>query len=413
MEWFSVAKYGLFVHYGLYAIPGGEWNGRIAPHGAEWLMKNLRIPLREYAALAGKFNPVDFDAEALADSAVKWGMKYLVFTAKHHDGFAMYDSAVSDYSIMHTPYGRDMLREIADACHRRDLHFGIYYSQMQDWEHPDGDGNDWDYIPAEKKFERYFYGKALPQVRELLQNYGAVDLIWFDTPYDMPQAYCRELADTVHTLAPDCLINGRIGYGLGDYRNMADNSIPVRMLSGRWETPMTLNRTWGYSRHDQNWKTASEVISLLVRVAEKGGNLLLNVGPDEKGVIPPASVKILDEVSRWLRNNGDSIFGTGGTPDFPYENRWGHVTCSQDRRTLYLHVFRYPVYPYRIQLTGLKTGVNGAWEIDGKPLEFRQSYEPARDEHRLYVFLPEAQKNLPLDFVVRLSLKDEAEVQEL
>ena len=137
------------------------------------------------------------------------------------------------------------------------------------------------------------------------------------------------------------------------------------------------------------------------------------MGPDEKGEIPPASVKILDEVSRWLRNNGDSIFGTGGTPDFPYENRWGHVTCSQDRRTLYLHVFRYPVYPYRIQLTGLKTGVNGAWEIDGKPLEFRQSYELARDEHRLYVFLPEAQKNLPLDFVVRLSLKDEAEVQEL
>ena len=215
MDWFREAKYGLFIHWGIYSIPGGEWKGQPAPHGSEWMMRNLEIPFKDYSRLADIFNPEQLDARFYVKKAKEWGMKYLVLTAKHHDGFALYDTAVSDYSVMHTPYGKDIVREFADACKEEGLPFGIYYSQMQDWEHPDGDGNNFDYKKDEKVFSRYFYEKALPQVKELLTNYGDVFLMWFDTPYDMPRELCAELADTVHELQPSCLINGRIGYGLG------------------------------------------------------------------------------------------------------------------------------------------------------------------------------------------------------
>ena len=413
LTWFRNAKYGLFIHWGLYAIPGGEWKGKIAPHGTEWIMKNLRIPLRDYRELAKRFNPKDFDPYFYVRRAKEWGMKYLVLTAKHHDGFALFDTRVSSYSVMHTPYGRDIVRQFADACAEEGLTFCVYYSQMQDWEDPDGNGNTWDYDPAKQDFSRYFYGKVLPQVRELLTNYGKIGMIWFDTPYDMPRELCRELAETVHTCQPDCLINGRIGYGLGDFREAADNAIPLLSRPDPWESPMTLNHSWGYSRHDQDFKSPSEVLENLTRVVGKGGNLVLNVGPDESGNIPKRSDEVLCAVGKWLRANGESVYGTSNAPDFPYIIPWGELTYQPATQTLYLHVKKFPGFPHRILLTGLETPVSDIRLLtNGTALRFTQSYEPARDEHRLYVFLPEVCPD-PDDTVVAVSLKGEISAQKI
>lgn len=413
LKWFRDAKYGLFIHWGLYAIPGGDWNGVHAPHGTEWIMRNLQIPLADYKKLADRFDPVDFDPYFYVRRAKKWGMKYLVVTAKHHDGFALFDTKVSDYSVMHTPYGKDIVRQLADACREEGLIFCVYYSQMQDWEHPDGDGNTWDFPKEKKDFRRYFYGKTLPQVRELLTNYGPIGLIWFDTPYDMPKELCEELADTVRSCQPDCLINGRIGYGLGDYRQAADNLIPLFSRPDAWETPMTLNATWGYSHSDHNFKSPATVIEKLVQVAGKGGNLLLNVGPDEFGKIPEESDRILCDVGEWLRVHGESVYGTSSVPNFPYMLPWGALTYNKESKTLYFHVKKYPRFPFRILLTGLETKVLGATLLSsGEELRIAQSYEPARDEHRFYVYLPEVCPD-PDDTVVSVKLEDEATAQTI
>lgn len=413
MQWFREAKYGLFIHWGLYAIPGGTWKGQPSPHGTEWIMKNMKIPFAEYRELAKQFNPVSFDPYFYVRRAKEWGMKYIVFTAKHHDGFAMYDTKVSDFSIMNTPYGKDIVRQLADACEKEGMTLCLYYSQMQDWEHPDGNGNTWDYDPREQDFRRYFYSKALPQVKELLTNYGKIGMMWFDTPYDMPIELCRELADTVRECQPDCLINGRIGYGLGDFREAADNAIPLLSMDKCWESPMTLNDTWGYSHTDNNFKDVRAVIRNLVRIVGKGGNLVLNVGPDEFGVIPKRSDEILCEVGRWLEKNGESIYGTSNIPNFPYMISWGEMTYNDRENILYLHVQDYPKFPYRILLTGLKTKAKSVELLtDGTPLKISQSYEIARDENRLYIFLPEICPDAD-DTVVAVKLEGKAEVQAI
>ena len=404
LEWFNAARYGLFIHWGLYAQLGGIWNGVHYPHGTEWIMRNAQIPLAEYRKLAETFNPVDFDAEAWASAAESFGSKYLCFTAKHHDGFAMYDSKVSDYNIMHTPFGRDVVKELAEACRRHNIKFCLYYSQMQDWEDPDGDGNTWDFKPEEKHFERYFENKVKPQVRELLTNYGEIGMIWFDTPYDMPVRLCRELQQYVHSIQPDCVISGRIGYGLGDFREMGDNEIPVLAYQGSWETPMTLNNTWGYSKTDENWKTPQTVIKMLIDVVGKGGNLLMNVGPDELGRFPEGSTRVLRTIGKWLEKNGESIYGAGACADFPYQIRWGGFTLHD--RVLYVHILRTKEHPDGITIRNLQVKVRRAWRLDtGKEIPFRQSYEIARDEYRLVLDFCEKDMD-PLDMVIAVELEE-------
>lgn len=411
-NWFKDAKYGLFIHWGIYSILGGVYQEKKIPYGAEWIMKNAKIPFKEYQKLADIFNPVDFNAADIVSKAKRWGMKYLVFTAKHHDGFAMYDSKVSDYNIMNTPFKRDPLKELAEECHKQGIILGIYYSQMQDWEDENGWGNDWDYRPdTEKDFEKYFYNKVKPQIKELLTNYGDVGIMWFDTPYVMPVQLCEELKEYTKSLQPDCLINGRIGYKLGDYRQMSDNEIPLLSFPGDWETPMTLNDTWGYSKVDHNWKSASDVLYKLVDVVGKGGNLLLNIGPDEKGDIPGGSVEVLDEAGRWLDVNGESIYECNVKMDFQYQISWGKVTGREGK--LYLHVFKYPHFPYEILITGLKTRIKKVSILEsGRPLQFFQSYEPARDEYRFRVLLPENGK-LDKDMVLCAEYEGAIEIQEL
>ena len=411
LEWFNAARYGLFIHWGLYAQLGGIWNGVHYPHGTEWIMRNAQIPLAEYRKLAETFDPVDFDAEAWASAAESFGSKYLCFTAKHHDGFAMYDSKVSDYNIMHTPFGRDVVKELAEACRRHNIKFCLYYSQMQDWEDPDGDGNTWDFKPEEKHFERYFENKVKPQVRELLTNYGEVSMMWFDTPYDMPPDLSRELQELVHSIQPDCIISGRIGYGLGDFREMNDNNIPTVRFPYDWECPMTLNNTWGYSFDDENWKTPQQVLERLVTINGKGGNLLLNIGPDANGVVPEKSREVLKTVGAFLKDCGESIYGTQAAEDPVYLNYWGGCTQRGDR--LYLHVFHYPAEPHELRIYNLETKVRRVFLLQsGGELRFLQKYEIARDEYRLCIFLPEKPLN-PLDTVVALELDGEVKYHDL
>jgi alpha-L-fucosidase len=387
LKWFEAARYGLFIHWGLYAELGGEWSGVHYPGGTEWIMRTARIPFETYRKLALSFNPVSFDAEDWVKKALDFGCRYLCFTAKHHDGFAMFDTAVSDYSIVHTPFGRDVVKELSDACHRHGLKFCVYYSQMQDWADPDGNGNTWDYDPEKKDFRRYFENKVKPQVRELLTNYGEIGMIWFDTPYDMPREMCAELAEFVHSIQPDCVINGRIGYGLGDYRQMGDNEIPVLAYRGAWETPMTLNNTWGYSKTDQNWKTPKTVMKMLIDVVSKGGNLLINVGPDAKGVIPEGSVRTLEAVGSWLQKNGESIYGTKPCADFPYQMRWGGMTGRGEK--VYLHLLDVSEIRGHLKICNIETKAKSCCLLStGEELPFRQTYELARDEYRFIVDYP-------------------------
>ena len=315
LNWFRDAKYGLFIHWGLYAIPAGEWKGRRSLGLGEWIMNRSQIPVREYEPLAAQFNPVKFDADAWVQLAQDAGMKYIVITSKHHDGFAMFKSKVSNYNVVDaTPFKRDVLKELADACARRGMRLGFYYSQSQDWHEPNGTGNTWDFGPDEKKdYDQYLRGKAEPQVRELLTGYGPVALIWFDTPRMMTGDRAQRFADIVRSLQPNTLIDGRLGTE-GDYRSTGDNVIPSDPSGEAWETPATINDTWGYRKDDTNWKSPGQIVFKLVDIVSKGGNYLLNVGPMADGTIPQPSQDILHTVGRWLKVNGEAIYGAHSTP---------------------------------------------------------------------------------------------------
>ncbi len=215
-------------------------------------MRLAEISVKDYETLADRFNPVDFDADAIVRLAREAGMKYVVITAKHHDGFAMFKSAVSNFNIVDaTPFGRDPIKELADACKREGLKLGFYYSQFQDWHEIDAAGNTWDF-PVPGNFDRYLEEKALPQIRELLTNYGPIGLIWFDTPGSISSQASKEICDFVYKLQPECLVNSRIGNGFGDYATLGDQEVPKTAPEGLWETIDTHNDTWGYSLHDHN-----------------------------------------------------------------------------------------------------------------------------------------------------------------
>ena len=315
-EWFKQAKFGMMIHWGLYALPAGEWKGRRMPYIGEWAMQYFRIPLAEYKPLARAFNPILFTAEEWVKLAQDAGMRYMVFTSKHHEGFAMYDSAVSDYNVVKaTPFGRDVVAELAEACYRHGLKFGLYYSQDLDWSEPNGGGytagktwcggeaywtNNWDFPDdAHKDYSQCFEEKIKPQVKEILTKYGDLCLIWFDTPRTISAAQSEELYRMVKTYQPDCLINSRIGNGHGDYTSAGDNQIPDDDKGDMlFETPATLNDTWGYKSFDNNWKSAEKVAAIRKHLNERGINYLLNVGPDYLGRIPAPSVDILREVGR-------------------------------------------------------------------------------------------------------------------
>lgn len=322
LEWFREAKYGMFIHWGLYAIPAGEWKGQRCLGLGEWLMNRCKVPVAEYEQLTKQFNPTKFNPDEWVQLAQDAGMKYMVITSKHHDGFALFKSAVSRYNVVDaTPYKQDLLKQLADACAKRGMRLGFYYSQSQDWHEKDGAGNTWDFGPDMapdgktelKKYDDYLRGKAEPQVKELLTNYGPVALIWFDTPRNMAGERGQRFTDIVRSLQPNTLIDGRLG-NEGDYRSTGDNVIPPEASTEAWETPATINDTWGFRKDDTNWKSPGQVTFKLLDIVSKGGNYLLNVGPTAEGIIPQPSADVLRTVGRWLKVNGEAVYGAAASP---------------------------------------------------------------------------------------------------
>lgn len=386
--WWRKARFGMFIHWGLYAIHGGRWKGRTIPGPGEWIMAKARIPATEYEQLAARFNPVKFDARAWVKLAKDAGMKYLVITAKHHDGFAMFNSPSNNYNIVAaTPWGHDPLRELARACRAAGIRFCFYYSQFNDWHDPDAHGNTWDFPDGTRKnFSRYMRRKCLPQVRELLTQYGPVGLIWFDTPGSIKRGHSLELRRLTRRLQPDCLINGRLGHDLGDYDGLADNQLPAVPTDSRFETAVTINDSWGFKKDDRNWKSAETLITQLVECASKGANYLLNVGPDSTGVIPRPNAARLRKIGRWLKINGEAIYDTQPSP-FPYDFAWGRITRRANR--LYLHFFKWPAGG-EFTLHGLRSRVRRARLMakPSTPIPVCQQHDRKHDEHVVHISLP-------------------------
>lgn len=361
MKWWREARFGMFIHWGVYSVPAGVWDGtNVTHHGAEWIMNGTagRISMADYEKLPAQFNPVKFNADDWVSIAKNAGMKYIVITAKHHDGFAMFHSQASAFNIYDaTPFKRDPLKELADACARAHIKLGFYYSQAQDWNHPGGaaSGGHWD--PAQDGDMDEFIDKVdVPQIKELFSNYGKVAVIWWDTPIGMTPARAEKLLPLLK-MQPDIISNNRLDSKklTGDYLT-PENKIPTNSLATDWETCMTMNHTWGYRSYDHDWKSTATLLQNLIDIASKGGNFLLNVGPTSEGLIPEPSVERLKEVGEWMKVNGAAIYGTTKSP-LATTPDWGRVT--RDGNTLYLHVFDWPANG-QLVVPGLKKTVRSA-----------------------------------------------------
>ena len=356
MAWWREARFGMFIHWGLYAIPAGEWNGE-TDH-AEWIRTTAQIPLKTYDRFVDRFNPVKFNAHAWVSMAKDAGMKYIVITSKHHDGFCLFDSEYTDFDIMSTPFKRDILKELAEACHEQDIRICWYHSIM-DWHHPD-------YLPRRgwetnrtsegADLNRYIvYMKN--QLTELVGNYGNIGVLWFDGEWEHTwnHTYGQDLYNYVRTLQPGIIINNRVDVGrsgmagltregayAGDF-GTPEQEIPSTGLPGvDWETCMTMNRHWGFNKHDKAFKSSEDLIRKLADIASKGGNFLLNVGPTASGAFPQESIERLRDIGRWMKINSESIYGTSASPFRRLD--WGRCTRRSipGGTRLYLHVFDWP-----------------------------------------------------------------------
>jgi alpha-L-fucosidase len=340
MTWWKEAKFGLFIHWGVYSVPAGMYNGKEIPGLGEWIMNKAKIPMAVYQSYAKQFNPVKYNPEAWVKAAKNAGIKYIVITSKHHDGFALFDSKVSGWNVVNaTPYGKDLLKPLVEACRKEGIKIGFYYSQAQDWNHPGGvaGGGHWDKA-QDGDFDKYIDEIALPQVKEILVNYGGLDIIWWDTPQDMTPARAQKFMDLLKGY-PNLIINNRLGGGFKGDTETPEQYVPATGFPGRnWESCMTMNDTWGYKSYDQNWKSAKTMLRDLADVASKGGNMLLNIGPTSLGEIPQPSIDRLSEIGKWMKKNGPSIYGTSPSP-FPYLS-WGR--CTRKGQKLFLHIFNYP-----------------------------------------------------------------------
>ena len=371
MGWWREARFGMFIHWGLYAELAGAWNGKQIPGIGEWIMNNAKIPVADYAALAAHFDPVKFDADQWVSIARNAGMKYIVITAKHHDGFAMFKSAANPFNIYDaTPFKRDPLKELAAACLKQGIKLGFYYSQDQDWTAPGGaalHGGHWDKA-QDGSFADYLHTKAIPQLKELLTNYEPFPaVLWFDTPTsDMTPALAGEIMDIVRE-HPGLIINNRLGGGFKGDTETPEQHIPPQGYPDHrdWETCMTINGTWGYKSYDTDFKSPETLLRNLIDIASKGGNYLLNVGPTAEGVIPAPEVDRLAQIGQWLKVNGDAIYGSGPTP---FGDEAGSFSGTEkDKKTgkpvfvpawdwrctakpgeLFFSIFKWPVGPFKL-----------------------------------------------------------------
>jgi alpha-L-fucosidase len=389
LAWWLDARFGMMITWGAYSQTGGYWKGVYEEGYAEWLKYDRKIPNVEYDSLVRAFNPVDYNATEWVKIVKNAGMKYIVVMAKHHDGFALYNSAISTYDIIDmTGFGRDPLRELAEACQKEGIKFGVYYSVDRDWHHPDATCDDkykqcnfWDY-PENKSgalnrwHNKYFPDYALKQVTELVTQYP-VDLFWFDGIGMKTRAEVALLDSVIHTHRPYCLINSRIsnfvGSTDGDYGSKGDNETPNGYQAGGWENPGTLGFSYAYSIHDP-FMSPKQAIKNLIEIVSKGGNYLLNVGPDGKGVIIPEAVNILNEMGSWLSKYGTSIYGADGIPVIPPDS----TLLTIKPHKLFVHVLSWN--DQKISITGMD-------QITGKTL----------DKVKTVYMLADAKKR-PMDF---------------
>ncbi|MBN9298183.1 MAG: alpha-L-fucosidase [Filimonas sp.] len=362
IAWWRDAKFGMFVHWGIYSLPGGEWKGKKVSGYAEHLMRKEKISRAEYLELAHQFNPVNFNADEWIRTAKNAGMRYFIITAKHHDGFAMYDSKVSDFNIVQqTPFHRDPMKELAAACKKYGIKFGFYYSHAFDWEHPDAPGNDWEYKNPGgdqnlyggttwydqhpellTKAKKYVDEKAIPQIKELLTQYHP-DILWFDTPHKLPLSENIRILEAIRATDPNVVVNGRLVRSgstgnMGDYANTADRPAEFYPVNGDWEAIPTTNESYGYSKFDDSHKPASFFIQLIAKAAARGGNLLMNIGPKGDGTMDKRDLKILDSIGQWMNVNNEAVYQTHSSV-LPFQS-WG-VTTQKDNK-IYLHVFQWP-----------------------------------------------------------------------
>ena len=344
MAWWEDARFGMFIHWGIYTVPAGFYNGEAQTNSAEWIMNKGKIPVAEYEKFADEFNPTKFNADEFVALAKQAGMKYMIITAKHHDGFSMFDSKATDYNIVDaTPFKRDILKELSIACQEQGLKFGFYYSQAQDWHHPGGLGNSWD-----KSFERfnsdeYVYEKALPEVKQLLTEYGPISNFWWDTPREMTKSVVDSLHHITTALQPWIITNDRLGDDYpGDHKTFERNGPRHQPEAKYWELCQPVSGSWGYRSDDDNFKSIPTLIHNLIDQSSKGGNYLLNVSPTREGILRTEAVERMKAIGAWMDTNSEAIYGTQASPTAT-EPDWGRITMKtiDDKTLLYLHVYNW------------------------------------------------------------------------
>ena len=369
---FNEGNYAMFIHWGLYSLLGNKVDDKTYYGIGEWIMnpRMAGIPVEEYQKLAKKFDPKKFDAAGIAKLAKDAGMKYIVITAKHHDGFAMYDSAACEFNIMKaTPWAKDPMKELAEACRREGLGLGFYYSHNQDWTFPGGSGGpkvDEQGNPAD--FDDYFEKKCRPQVEEITSQYGPIELVWFDTPGKMPKKYVEELVEIVRKNQPNALVSGRAGHGLGDYETLGDMEVPHKNVPGMWESVDTTNDSWAYAWYDEYWKTPQEILRRLIGCVGRGGTYMLNIGPAGDGSVPERCQRTLRAAGEWIRRYPQVVYDVDASP-WQHALPWGDVTVKGNK--IFLSVFEWP-QSGKLYLPGLKTRIDSARLLsDDKPLTLK------------------------------------------
>jgi alpha-L-fucosidase len=411
LGWWREARFGMFIHWGLYSILAGEWGGRT--DYAEWIRNNAHIPLAEYDKLVPRFNPTRFDADRWVSLAKEAGMGYLTLTSKHHDGFCLFDSALTDFCIRSTPFKRDIMREIADACRRKGIR-PCWYHSIMDWHHPDYlPRRDWEAETRSaegarySRFREYLHG----QVTELLTNYGDIGVMWFDGQWEGSWTHemGRALYEKCKALQPGLIVNNRVeGWSpvpitdpLGDFRT-PEQEIPATGWPGvDWESCITMNRNWGYNSHDHDFKSVAQLIGLLVETASKGGNLLLNVGPKSDGTFPEESVERLRAMGAWMAVNGSAIHGTTASP-------FAHAGFRATSKPNRLHLFLTEWPMNGLEVPGLRTPIRKAYLLADKE---ERPLRVSQEGHGAVISLPQAPPD-PVCSVVVLEFDRTPEISD-